>query len=77
VCPCDLRQHFMLPSLQQDMPSASDVKASAENGCANRNATSARANQRMAREGITPSIRSNRPKTSIRTSKERQKDTGL
>ena len=62
----------MLPSLQQDMPPASDVKVRAESGCANRNATNASANQRTVREGITPSIRSNWPKPSVSSSKERK-----
>jgi hypothetical protein len=72
-CPCDLRQQLALLSLQQQ--GASFVScANARNGIgsASRNATSALANQLVVRQAITLSIRPDRAKTSVRSSKERQ-----
>jgi hypothetical protein len=56
--PCDLRQQLALLPLQQHDASLESA-ANARNGIgwANRNTTSANANQRAAREGITLSIR--------------------
>ena len=67
ACPCDLRQQLALLPLQQHDASLESA-ANARNGIgwANRNTTSANANQRAIREGITPSIRLNGAKTSVR-----------
>lgn len=60
VCPCDLRQQLALFSLQQHgAPLESAANARMGIGWAKRNTTSAIANQRTVRKGITSSIRSN------------------
>ena len=66
ACPCDRRQQLALLPLQQDGASLESA-ANARNGIgwANRNSTSANANQRAAREGITLSIRPNQANTSV------------
>jgi len=62
--PCDLRQQLaLLPLQQHDASLESAAKARNGIGWANRNTTSANANQRAAREGITLSIRPNQLKT--------------
>ena len=70
VC-CDLRQQLALLTLQQHGASLESA-ANAWNGIgwANRNATSAVANQRARRGDITPSIRRNRAETSVKHSRE-------
>jgi hypothetical protein len=66
ACPCDLRQQLALLPLQQHDASLESA-ANARNGIgwANRNTTSANANQRAFREGITFSIRPKQAKTSV------------
>ena len=55
-CPCDLRQQLALLSLQQQDVESGEANARNEIGWAQRNATSAIANQRAARDGINVSI---------------------
>jgi hypothetical protein len=60
ACPCDLRQQLALVPLQQHgAPLESAANARIGMGWAKRNTTSAIANQRAVRKGITSSIRSN------------------